>query len=171
MTVAVPRFPIPPFSYDEAVLKVRMAENAWNGRDPAKVALAYTPDNKWRNRSEFLSGRAEVEAFLTRKWSVESGYRLIKEIWTHSDTRIAVRFCYEYHDDAGQWYRAHGNENWAFDADGYMAERHASIKDVLIADSERLFHWPTPGSRPDGHPGLTELGLLLFKLSHLEINK
>ncbi len=154
-----PRAPVPPFSFDDAVQKVRMAENAWNGRDPAKVALAYTPDTKWRNRSEFLNGRAEVEEFLTRKWATENGYRLIKEIWAHSENKIAVRFCYEYHDAEGQWFRAHGNENWEFDALGYMAKRHASINDVPITEAERLFHWDAPGPRPDDHPGLTELGL------------
>lgn len=159
MTDQQPRAPIPPFSYYDAVQKVRMAENAWNGRDPAKVALAYTPDTKWRNRSEFLNGRAEVEAFLTRKWASENGYRLIKEIWTHRDDKIAVRFCYEYHDADGQWFRAHGNENWAFDALGYMSVRHASINDVPIAQAERLFHWDAPRPRPDNHPSLTELGL------------
>lgn len=159
MTAPQPRAPVPPFSYRDAVQKVRMAENAWNGRDPAKVALAYTPDTKWRNRSEFLNGRTEVEAFLTRKWATENGYRLIKEIWAHSDDKIAVRFCYEYHDAEGQWFRAHGNENWAFDALGYMAMRHASINDVPITQAERLFHWEAPGPRPDDHPGLTELGL------------
>lgn len=152
------RAPVPPFSFEEAVTKVRMAENAWNTRDPAKVAQAYTPDTRWRNRSEFLNGRAEVEAFLTRKWATETGYRLIKEIWCHGAARIAVRFCYEYHDAAGQWFRAHGNENWEFDAAGYMAVRHASINDVPIAGAARLFHWPQ-GPRPDDHPGLTELGL------------
>jgi uncharacterized protein len=159
MTDQPPRAPVPPFSYEDAVQKVRMAENAWNGRDPAKVALAYTPGTKWRNRSEFLNGRAEVETFLTRKWAAENGYRLIKEIWAHSQDKIAVRFCYEYHDADGQWFRAHGNENWEFDALGYMAVRHASINDVPIKDAERLFHWEAPGARPDDHPGLTELGL------------
>lgn len=152
------RAPVPPFTYDEAVQKVRMAENAWNTRDPAKVAMAYTPDTRWRNRSEFLNGRAEVQDFLTRKWAKESGYRLIKEIWTHHDRRIAVRFCYEFHDDSGQWFRAHGNENWEFDPSGYMAVRHASINDVPISEAERLFHWPQ-GPRPEDHPGLDELGL------------
>ncbi len=153
------RAPVPPFSFDDAVQKVRMAENAWNGRDPAKVALAYTPDTKWRNRSEFLNGRAEVEEFLTRKWATENGYRLIKEIWAHSEDKIAVRFCYEYYDAEGQWFRAHGNENWEFDALGYMAKRHASINDVPITEAERLFHWDAPGPRPDDHPDLTQLGL------------
>ncbi len=152
------RAPVPPFSYDDAVLKVRMAENAWNTRDPAKVALAYTADTIWRNRSEFLNGRAEVEAFLTRKWATENGYRLIKEIWSHGEDRIAVRFCYEWHDATGQWFRAYGNENWEFDTGGYMAVRHASINDVAISEEDRLFRWP-PGPRPDDHPGLTELGL------------
>ncbi len=159
MTDRPPRAPVPPFSYDDAVQKVRMAENAWNGRDPAKVAQAYTPDTQWRNRSEFLNGRAEVEAFLIRKWATENGYRLIKEIWAHSEDKIAVRFCYEYHDAHGQWYRAHGNENWQFDELGYMAQRHASINDLPITEDERLFHWDAPGPRPDDHPGLTELGL------------
>ncbi|ASP20494.1 50S ribosomal protein L21 [Antarctobacter heliothermus] len=159
MTGRQPRAPVPPFSYDDAVQKVRMAENAWNGRDPAKVALAYTPDTKWRNRSEFLNGQAEVEAFLARKWATENGYRLIKEIWAHGEDKIAVRFCYEYHNAEGQWFRAHGNENWEFDAHGYMAKRHASINDVTIPEAERLFHWDAPGPRPDDHPSLTELGL------------
>ena len=159
MTLTQPRLPLPPFSYDDAVQKVRMAENAWNGRDAAKVAQAYTPDTAWRNRSQFLQGRAQVEAFVTEKWATENGYRLIKEIWAHSDDKIAVRFCYEYHDASGQWFRAHGNENWAFDADGYMAQRHASINDVPISEDERLFHWDAPGPRPDDHPGLTALGL------------
>ena len=152
------RPPVPPFTHEDAEQKVRMAENAWNTRDPVKVAQAYTPETRWRNRSEFLNGRDEVEAFLTRKWQTENGYRLIKEIWAHGDTRIAVRFCYEYHDADGNWFRAHGNENWEFDAEGYMAVRHASINDVPIAESERLFHWPH-GPRPEDHPGLTELGL------------
>lgn len=159
MTQEAPRLPVPPFSYADAVQKVRMAEDAWNGRDPATVALAYTPDTSWRNRSEFLKGRTEVEAFLRRKWTSENGYRLIKEIWSYDDTKIAVRFCYEYHDMAGQWFRAHGNENWAFDVHGYMAQRHASINDVPITDAERLFHWAAPGPRPNDHPGLAELGL------------
>jgi nuclear transport factor 2 (NTF2) superfamily protein len=152
------RAPLPPFSYAHAVQKIRMAEDAWNMRDPAKVALAYTPDTRWRNRSEFLNGRAEVEAFLTRKWATELEYRLIKEIWAHSDARIAVRFCYEYHDASNQWYRAYGNENWEFDAEGYMAVRHASINDVPIKADDRKFFW-TQGPRPADHPGLTQLGL------------
>ncbi len=152
------RAPLPPFSEAEAVQKVRMAEDAWNTRDPAKVALAYTPDTRWRNRSEFLNGREEVRAFLERKWAKENGYRLIKEIWAHAENRIAVRFVYEWHDAAGNWFRAHGNENWEFDDKGYMAVRHASINDVPLAESDRKFHWPQ-GPRPDGHPGLTDLGL------------
>lgn len=153
------RYPVPPFSYDDVAQKVCMAENAWNGRDPTKVTLGYTPDTIWRNRSEFLKGSAEVEAFLFKKWSIENGYRLIKEIWTHGDAKIAVRFYYKYHDASGQWFRAYGNENWLFDADGYVAKRHASINDLLILDAERLFHWDAPGPRPDEHPGLTALGL------------
>lgn len=152
------RPPVPPFSYEDAVKKVRMAEDAWNTRDPDKVALAYTPDTRWRNRSQFLNGRDEVRAFLTAKWASENGYRLIKEIWAHDGARIAVRFCYEYHDADGQWFRAYGNENWEFDAEGYMAVRHASINDVPIAEVDRLFHWPH-GPRPADHKGLAELGL------------
>ena len=152
------RMPVPTFSFDDAVKKVRMAEDAWNTRDPEKVALAYTPDTKWRNRSEFLKGRDDVRDFLTLKWSKENEYRLIKEIWSHGENRIAVRFCYEYHDADGQWFRAHGNENWEFDADGYMAVRHASINDVAIAEAERLFRW-AQGPRPTDHDGLSDLGL------------
>ena len=152
------RLPVPPFNYEDAVQKVRMAENAWNTRDASKVAMAYTQDTKWRNRSEFLNGGAEVEAFLYGKWAGEYGYRLIKEIWAYSADRIAVRFCYEFHNADGQWFRAYGNENWEFDTDGYMAVRHASINDVPIAHADRLFHWPQ-GPRPEDHPGLSELGL------------
>jgi nuclear transport factor 2 (NTF2) superfamily protein len=159
MTTQEPlRAPVPPFSYEDAVKKVRMAEDAWNTRDPEKVALAYTPDTRWRNRSEFLNGRDEVRDFLTRKWATENGYRLIKEIWAHDGNRIAVRFCYEWHDEDGQWFRAHGNENWEFSASGHMAVRHASINDVPITEGERLFHWPH-GPRPADHPGLSDLGL------------
>ncbi|MCE2485408.1 MAG: nuclear transport factor 2 family protein [Desulfurellaceae bacterium] len=135
-----------------------MAEDAWNGRDPAKVALAYTPDSKWRNRAEFLSGRADIEAFLTRKWNKELEYRLIKELWTFDENRIAVRFAYEYHNDSGTWFRAYGNENWEFDENGLMRRRIASINDLPIAESERHFRWPL-GRRPDDHPGLNDLGL------------
>lgn len=157
-TAEAPRPPLPPFTLDSAKQKVRMAEDAWNNKDPAKVALAYSPDSAWRNRSEFLNGRSEIEAFLKRKWSKELDYRLIKEIWAFTDNRIAVRFAYEWHDDSGQWYRSYGNENWEFDALGYMARRIASINDQPITESERKFHWPL-GRRPDGHPGLSELGL------------
>mmetsp|Transcript_32851 Transcript_32851/g.72093 ORF Transcript_32851/g.72093 Transcript_32851/m.72093 type:complete len:204 (-) Transcript_32851:116-727(-) len=154
-----PRPPVPPFTLDDAIRKVRMAENAWNTRDPHKVKMAYTVDSQWRNRSTFVKGRDEIANLLTDKWEREQEYRLIKEIWSHSDNRIAVRFCYEYHDDEGQWYRAYGNENWEFDANGLMAKRHASINDVAIEESERKFHWPWDAPRPDDHPGLTELGL------------
>ncbi len=153
------RPPLPPFSRGDAILKVRKAEDAWNGRDPAKVALAYTTDSRWRNRSTFLQGRPAIAAFLADKWARELDYRLIKEIWAHGDDRIAVRFVYEFRDASGQWFRAHGNENWLFDADGLMAERHASINDVPIAEADRLFHWDRSGPRPADHPGLSELGL------------
>ena len=152
------RVPVPPFDRDAAIVKVRKAEDAWNGRDPVRVAEAYTPDSRWRNRSEFLRGRDEIVRFLERKWARELEYRLIKELWAFGDDRIAVRFVYEWHDSSGQWYRSHGNENWLFDADGYMAERHASINDVSIGEEERLFRWPQ-GPRPAGHPTLSQLGL------------
>jgi len=152
------RPPVPPFTEETARQKVRAAEDGWNSRDPAKVALAYTPDSRWRNRSEFLNGRAEIEAFLTRKWQAEQGYRLIKDLWAWSANRIAVRFAYEWHDSAGQWRRAYGNENWEFAPDGLMARRLASINDLPIAETDRLFHW-APGPRPADHPGLEELGL------------
>ncbi len=152
------RPPVPPFTEDTARQKVRAAEDAWNGRDPAKVALAYTPDSRWRNRAEFLHGREEIERFLRRKWARELDYRLIKELWTFGGHRIAVRFVYEYHDDSGTWFRAHGNENWEFDGEGYMARRWASINEHPIRETERLFRWPL-GRRPDDHPGLGELGL------------
>jgi nuclear transport factor 2 (NTF2) superfamily protein len=135
-----------------------MAEDAWNSRDPARVALAYTPDSQWRNRAEFPRGRAEIEVFLTRKWAGEHDYRLIKEVWAFHGNRIAVRFAYEWRNDAGQWFRSYGNENWEFDAEGLMAVRHASINDLPIAEGERKFHWPL-GRRPDDHPGLSALGL------------
>ena len=153
-----PRPPLPPFDEPAAVLKVRLAEDAWNTRDPKRVALAYTPDTVWRNRAEFLTGRAAVVAFLTRKWAKELDYRLIKELWAFRDNRIAVRFAYEWHDDSGNWFRSYGNENWEFDAGGYMARRIASINDLPIREADRLFRWP-PGRRPDEHPGLSELGL------------
>jgi hypothetical protein len=152
------RKPLPPFTLDEAKLKVRMAENAWNGKNPEKIALAYSPHSQWRNRDTFFSGRPKIVTFLTGKWERELDYRLIKEIWAHGDNRIAVRFVYEYHNTEGQWFRAHGNENWQFDENGLMEQRHASINDECIDDSERKFLWPQ-GPRPDDHPGLTELGL------------
>ncbi len=152
------RPPLPPFTEATARQKVRAAEDAWNGRDPGRVALAYTPDSRWRNRAEFFSGRAEIEAFLTRKWARELEYRLIKELWAFDGNRIGVRFVYESHDAQGQWWRSHGNEMWLFDAEGYMAERHASINDVPIAEAERLFRWPL-GVRPAEHPGLSALNL------------
>lgn len=152
------RPPVPPFTLESARQKVRAAEDGWNSRDPAKVALAYTVDSRWRNRSEFLQGRAAIEAFLTRKWQREHDYRLIKELWAHDGARIAVRFAYEWQDENGQWYRSYGNENWQFDDQGLMAERHASINDLPISETERLFLWPQ-GRRPDDHPGLSDLGL------------
>jgi uncharacterized protein len=153
------RPPLPPFTHASAIEKVRKAEDAWNSRDPARIALAYTLDSRWRNRSEFLTGRPAIVDFLTRKWAREHDYRLIKALWAFEGARIAVRFVYEYHDATGAWFRAHGNENWAFGADGLMAERHASINDVAIAAGERLFHWDLAGPRPLDHPGLSELGL------------
>jgi uncharacterized protein len=152
------RPPLPPFTAQTATIKVRAAEDGWNGCDPAKVALVYTPDSIWRNRSEFLTGRAEIEAFLTDKWAKELQYRLIKELWAFTDNRIAVRFAYEWHDASGQWWRSYGNENWEFDANGLMARRIASINDFAITVMDRLFHWPQ-GRRPDDHAGLSELGL------------
>jgi len=152
------RPPLPPFNEQSATEKVRLAEDGWNGRDPAKVALAYTEDTKWRNRVEFAQGRDEVVAFLTRKWNRELEYRLIKELWAFGGNRIAVRYAYEYHDDSGQWYRAYGNENWEFAEDGLMRFRHASINEMPIAQTDRKFHWPQ-GRRPDDHPGLSDLGL------------
>tara|TARA_A100001391_G_scaffold205109_1_gene203540 strand:- start:19501 stop:19965 length:465 start_codon:yes stop_codon:yes gene_type:complete len=152
------RPPLPPFTVETAAQKARMAEDAWNGRDPAKVALAYTPDSRWRNRSEFLEGREAIVAFLTAKWERELGYRLIKEVWAYEGNRIAARFAYEWHNEAGNWFRSYGNENWQFDAEGLMAVRLASINDVPISESERLFHWPQ-GPRPADHPGLSDLGL------------
>lgn len=152
------RPPLPPFTRETALQKVRAAEDGWNGRDPARVALAYTPDSQWRNRADFLQGRDAIVDFLTRKWQREHEYRLIKDLWAHDGNRIAVRFAYEWHDDAGSWHRSYGNENWEFAADGLMARRIASINDLAISQSERLLHWPL-GPRPEGHPGLEELGL------------
>lgn len=153
------RPPLPPFSQETAIQKIRAAEDAWNSCDPARVSLAYTPDSVWRNRCEFLTGRAAIVAFLQRKWARELDYRLIKELWAFAGSRIAVRFAYEWHDDSGQWFRAYGNENWAFDAAGLMRERHASINDLPIKASERRFHWPRSGPRPADHPALSDLGL------------
>lgn len=151
--------PLPPFTDETAVQKVRIAEDSWNSRDPARVAQAYTADSWWRNRSVFLQGRAEIVEFLTAKWQRELDYRLIKELWVHSGHRIAVRFCYEYHDADGRWFRAYGNENWQFDDNGLMRWRHASINDVPIESSARKFHWDAHGVRPPDHPGLSGLGL------------
>ncbi|HTJ93953.1 MAG TPA: nuclear transport factor 2 family protein [Pararobbsia sp.] len=152
------RPPFPPFTLETAKQKVRGAEDGWNTRDPERVALAYTVDSRWRNRVEFTNTRAEIVDLLTRKWAREIEYRLIKELWAFTDNRIAVRFAYEWRDDAGNWFRSYGNENWEFDEHGLMAHRHASINDRPIKESERLFHWPQ-GRRPDDHPGLSDLGL------------
>jgi len=152
------RPPLPPFTEETARQKIRLAEDAWNTRDPARIVLAYSPDTRWRNRVEFPNGRAEAQALLQRKWERELEYRLIKELWVHAANRIAVRFVYEWHDDSGQWYRSHGNENWQFNEAGLMTHRHASINDQPIAAADRKFHWPQ-GRRPDDHPGLSELGL------------
>lgn len=152
------RPPLPPFTEETAREKVRLAEDGWNSRDPVKVALAYTEDSEWRNRVEFPRGRNEVQAFLTRKWAKELDYRLIKELWAFAGNRIAVRYAYEYRDDSGNWFRAYGNENWEFAADGLMHRRFSSINEMPIREGERLFRWPL-GRRPDDHPGLSELGL------------
>jgi uncharacterized protein len=151
------RPPVPPFNLDTAREKVRLAEDGWNSRDPERVALAYTPDSRWRNRVEFMVGRPAIIAFLTRKWAKELDYRLIKELWAFDGNRIAVRFAYEWRDDAGNWFRSFGNENWEFDDAGLMRVRLASINDLPIRESDRKYHWPL-GRRPDGHPGLSELG-------------
>jgi uncharacterized protein len=151
------RPPLPPFTRETAAQKVRLAEDAWNSRDPEKVSLAYTPESRWRNRSEFISGRAEIVAFLKRKWARELDYRLIKELWACDGNRIAVRFAYEWHDDSGNWFRSYGNENWEFEEAGLMRLRLASINDLPIRDSDRKYHWPL-GRRPDEHPGLSALG-------------
>jgi uncharacterized protein len=159
-TPPAPPAPIrPPFTEASAIAKVRMAEDAWNSREPQRVALAYSEDSRWRNRAEFFEGRAAIRAFLERKWRRELDYRLIKEIWAFAENRIAVRFSYEWHDDSGHWFRSYGNENWEFDAAGLMRRRHASINDLPIAASERKYHWPAPGARPADHPGLSDLGL------------
>jgi uncharacterized protein len=151
------RPPVPPFTLDTAIEKVRLIEDVWNGRDPERLALGYSENSRWRNRAEFLNGRAEVTAFLKRKWSRELDYRLIKELWSFGGNRIAVRFAYECHDDSGNWFRSYGNKNWEFDDDGLMRTRFASINDLPIRESERKFHWPL-GRRPDDHPGLSDLG-------------
>jgi nuclear transport factor 2 (NTF2) superfamily protein len=151
------RPPLPPFTAETATQKVRLAEDGWNTRDPNKVSLAYSEDSRWRNRAEFLQGRAEIVAFLTRKWERELDYRLIKGLWTFAGNRIAVRFAYEWRDDSGHWFRSYGNENWEFNDDGLMRRRIASINDLPIAESDRKYHWPL-GRRPDDHPGLEDLG-------------
>jgi uncharacterized protein len=153
------RPPFPPFTAETAAQKARAAEDGWNSRDPARVALAYTEDSRWRNRAEFFAGRAAIAGFLRRKWARELDYRLIKELWACTGNRIAVRFVYEWHDDSGSWFRSHGNENWEFDEQGLMRERHASINDVPIPEADRMFHWAALGPRPQDHPGLTALGL------------
>lgn len=150
---------VPPFTYDTATAKVRAGEDLWNTRDPQRVALGYTPDSRWRNRSTFLRGREEIVGFLTDKWAGELEYRLIKELWAFGGDRIAVRFAYEYHDATGKWFRAYGNENWEFAPDGLMKTRHASINDVPIGEKDRMFHWDRGGPRPKDHPGLSDLGL------------
>lgn len=152
------RPPLPPFTRETAIIKVRQAEDGWNSRDPQKVSLAYSPDSRWRNRAEFPTGRQEIVEFLTRKWSRELDYRLIKELWAFDGNRIAVRFAYEYRDDSNNWFRAYGNENWEFDEHGLMTHRHASINDLPIKEADRKYHWPL-GRRPDEHPGLSQLGL------------
>jgi nuclear transport factor 2 (NTF2) superfamily protein len=157
-SIPVTRPPLPPFTHETAVQKVRLAEDAWNTREPEKVAGAYTIDSRWRNRAEFVTGRDEIVTFLTRKWRQELEYRLIKELWAFEGDRIAVRFAYESRDESGNWFRSYGNENWEFDESGLMRRRHASINDLAITESERLFHWPQ-GRRPDGHPGLGDLEL------------
>ena len=148
----------PPFTLESAIQKVRLAEDGWNSRNPQQVSLAYTPDSRWRNRAEFVNGHAEIVAFLTRKWAKELDYRLIKELWAFANNRIAVRYAYEFHDDSGNWFRAYGNENWEFDAQGLMQYRYSSINDLPITEADRKFHWPL-GRRPDDHPGLSDLGL------------
>ncbi len=153
------RPPVPPFTRDTAIVKVRKAEDAWNSRDPATVSLAYTVDSWWRNRNTFVQGREQIVEFLAAKWASELDYRLIKELWAYTEDRLAVRFAYEWHDGAGQWFRSHGNENWQFTAEGLMRYRHASINDQAITESERKFHWDASGPRPADHPGLSDLGL------------
>ena len=149
----------PPFTRETALRKVRLAEDGWNSRNPEKVSLAYTPDSEWRNRGEFVSGREQIVAFLTRKWVRELDYRLIKELWAFGENRIAVRYAYEWHDDSGTWFRSYGNENWEYDSEGLMARRYACINDLPIREADRKFHWNRSGPRPQGHPGLSDLGL------------
>ena len=158
MSAIEPRPPFPPFTRETAVQKVRLAEDGWNSRNPEKVALAYTPDSRWRNRTEFVTGRDQIVQFLDRKWKKELDYRLIKELWAVDGNRIAVRYAYEWHDDSGNWFRTFGNENWEFDEHGLMQRRYACLNDMPIQESERKFHWPL-GRRPDDHPGLSDLGL------------
>ena len=158
MTTNEPRPPLPPFTLETAKQKVRMAEDGWNNRNPEKVAMAYTVDSQWRNRAEFINGRPEIVQFLSRKWAKELEYRLIKELWAFTDNRIAVRFAYEWHDDAGNWFRSYGNENWEFSAEGLMQKRYACINDLPIEEADRKFYWPQ-GRRPDEHASLSELGL------------
>ncbi len=153
------RPPLPPFTRESAIEKVRLAEDGWNSRDPQRVSLAYTLDTQWRNRAEFAHNREEAKAFLTRKWAKELDYRLIKELWAFTGNRIAVRYAYEWHDDSGNWFRSYGNENWLFDASGLMAQRHASINDIAITEADRKFRWDLAGPRPADHPGLSELVL------------
>ena len=153
------RPPVPPFTREDAIRKVRAAEDGWNTRDPQRVSMAYTPDSRWRNRSDFFQGREAIVEFLTRKWAKEQDYRLIKEMFAFGDDRIAVRFAYEWHDGVGAWFRSYGNENWVFDENGLMARRHASINDVRIDESERKYHWDLDGPRPADHPGLSDLDL------------
>ena len=158
MSTVEPRPPFPPFTHATAIQKVRLAEDGWNGRNPEKVALAYTPDSRWRNRAEFVNGRDEIVQFLDRKWKKELDYRLIKELWAVDGNRIAVRYAYEWHDDSGNWFRTFGNENWEFDDNGLMSRRYACLNDMPIKEADRKFHWPL-GRRPDDHPGLSDLGL------------
>ena len=155
--VITPRLPVPPFTRETAIQKVRLIEDAWNSREPEKMVLAYTPDSRWRNRAEFLNGRQEIVEFLKRKWAKELDYRLIKELWAFEGNRLAVRFAYEFHDDSGNWFRSYGNENWEFDENGLMRSRFASINDLPIKESDRRYKWPL-GRRPDGHPSLSDLG-------------
>ncbi|NIA53372.1 nuclear transport factor 2 family protein [Massilia sp. TW-1] len=158
MSTVEPRPPFPPFTHATAIQKVRLAEDGWNSRNPEKVAQAYTPDSRWRNRAEFVNGRDEIVQFLDRKWKKELDYRLIKELWAVDGNRIAVRYAYEWHDDSGNWFRTFGNENWEFDDNGLMSRRYACLNDMPIKEADRKFHWPQ-GRRPDDHPGLSDLGL------------